>query len=165
MFAQVHSPRNLVHMNFVAPLTSVRSLCILAFALLSLIGHAGSAQEAEAAALALASDQENAGYMFRAEVWVGALNKDIGKAVRVQLFKGSEYCIGVAVPRGSGIHITGSVLDLDARPVGEIQPVLDGWGYLLFFKPKKTGVYVVTVRQADTGKKGDTSCAIVTGYK
>jgi hypothetical protein len=71
----------------------------------------------------------------------------------------------VAVPRGSGIHITGSVLDLDARPVGEIQPVLDGWGYLLFFKPKKTGVYVVTVREADTGKKGATSCAIVTGYK
>ena len=90
----------------------------------------------------------------------------LGKAVRMQLFKGNEYCIGVAVPRKSGIHITGAVLDLQAQPVGEIQPVQAGWGFLLFFKPKKTGVYVVTIRQDETqGKPADTACAIVTGYK
>ncbi|MEQ1749243.1 MAG: hypothetical protein ABL974_07455 [Prosthecobacter sp.] len=144
---------------------SIRRFLLLAISSISLISHAGPSQEAEAAALALASDQENAGYMFRAEAWVGDLNKGIGKAVRMQLFKGNEYCIGVAVPRASGIHITGAVLDLDAKPVGEIQPVLDGWGYLLFFKPKKTGVYVVTIREAETGKQADTSCAIITGYK
>lgn len=139
--------------------------CLLAVLFAAHTIHAGPYEDAEAAALALAGDQENAGYMFRAEAWTGELSKDIGKAVKVQLFKGNEYCIGVAVPRGSGIHITGSVLDLDAKPVGEIQPVLEGWGYLLFFKPKKTGVYVVTIRETDAGKKASTACAIITGYK
>jgi hypothetical protein len=127
--------------------------------------HASSAEEAETAAKALAKDQEKAGYVFRAEVWTGALAKDVGKAVRMQLFKGNDYCIGVSVPRKSGIRITGAVLDFQGKPVGEIQPVLDGWGFLLFFKPQKTGLYVVTVRLAEEGKKQDTACAIITGYK
>ncbi|MBB5036514.1 hypothetical protein [Prosthecobacter dejongeii] len=127
--------------------------------------NAGTPEEAEAAAQALARDQEKAGYIFRAEAWTGALNQEIGKAVKMQLFKGNEYCIGVAVPRKDGVHISGSVLDFKGDPVGEIQPVMDGWGFLLFFKPKKTGVYVVTVHQTEAGKKKDTSCAIITGYK
>ncbi len=122
-------------------------------------------EDAEAAALALAKDQEDAGYMFRAEAWTGPLVKDIGKAVRMQLFKGNEYCIGVAVPRKSGVFITGAVLDFEGKPVGEIQPVLEGWGFLLFFKPKKTGVYIVTLREDEKGKLKDTACAIITGYK
>lgn len=135
--------------------------------MLSLAGPlaASTGEEAEAAAQALARDQEDAGYMFRAEAWVGPLAKDVGKAVRMQLFKGNDYCIGVAVPRKSGVHVSGSVLDFKGQPVGEIQPVLDGWGFLLFFKPKKTGVYVVTIHQAETGKLEETSCAIITGYK
>jgi len=95
----------------------------------------------------------------------GRTAQGLGKAVRMQLFKGNEYCIGVAVPKQSGVHVTGAVLDFQGRPVGEIQPVLDGWGFLLFFKPKKTGVYVVTIRVADKGKQAGTACAIVTGYK
>jgi hypothetical protein len=43
--------------------------------------------------------------------------------------------------------------------------VLDGWGFLLFFKPKKTGVYVVTLSLEEGGKMKDTACAIITGYK
>ncbi|MCW0217122.1 MAG: hypothetical protein OJI67_02255 [Prosthecobacter sp.] len=127
--------------------------------------RASADDDAEEAAQALARDQESAGYMFRAEAWVGPLDKDIGKAVRMQLFKGNEYCIGVAVPKKSGVQVTGAVLDFKGDPVGEIQPVLDGWGFLLFFKPSKTGVYVVTIRQGDEGKHKDTSCAIITGYK
>lgn len=142
-------------------------------ALLSLVGcvgmafqiQAGQAEDAEAASQALARDQEPQGYMFRADAWAGDLQKDLGRAVRMQLFKGNEYCIGVAVPKNSGVHVTGSVLGLDGQPVGEIQPVLDGWGFLLFFKPKKTGVYVVTIREAETGKQADTACAIITGYR
>jgi hypothetical protein len=130
------------------------------------VGHADDHEEADAAAQALARDQEKlGGYSFRSEAWVGDLGKDVGKAVKMQLFKGHEYCIGVAVPRKSGIHVTGAVLDFQGQPVGEIQPVLDGWGFLLFFKPKKTGVYVVTIRVDEKGKKKDTACAIVTGYK
>lgn len=127
---------------------------------------ADAAADAEDAAQALARDQERlGGYSFRAEVWTGSLPQDMGKAVKMQLFKGHEYCIGVAVPRKSGIRVTGAVLDFQAQPVGEIQPVLDGWGFLLFFKPKKTGVYVVVIRQEEEGRKKDTSCALVTGYK
>jgi hypothetical protein len=149
-------------MNFSAILRPARWLCLLTFAITC---HAGPQEEAEAAAQALARDQESAGYMFRAEVWAGELQKGMGKAVRMQLFKGNEYCIGVAVPKTSGVRVTGAVLDLNAKPVGEIQPVLDGWGFLLFFKPKKTGVYVVTIREEESGKQADSACAIITGYK
>lgn len=135
------------------------------FALASSPLAASPTDDAQEAAQALARDQEKAGYIFRAEAWTGDLNKEIGKAVKMQLFKGNEYCIGVAVPRKSGIDISGSVLDFKGEPVGEIQPVLDGWGFLLFFKPKKTGVYVVTVHQTEKGKMKDTACAIITGYK
>lgn len=128
--------------------------------------QAGPREDAEAAAQALARDQEKlGGYTFRSEAWLGDLSKDIGKAVKMQLFKGHEYCIGVSVPRKSGIRVTGAVLDFQGNPVGEIQPVLDGWGFLLFFKPKKTGVYVVTLRLEEGGKMKDTACAIITGYK
>jgi hypothetical protein len=129
--------------------------------------NAGPAEEkeAEAAAFALAADQESAGFMFRAEAWSSDLPQGLGKAVRMQLFKGNEYCIGVAVPRKSGVRITGAVLDLEAKPVGEIQPVLEGWGFLLFFKPKKTGVYMITIHVDEKGKQADTSCAMITGYK
>lgn len=130
------------------------------------VGLADEREEADAAAQALARDQEKlGGYSFRAEAWVGDLGKGVGKAVKMQLFKGNEYCIGVAVPKKSGIYVTGAVLDFQGQPVGEIQPVLDGWGFLLFFKPKKTGVYVVTIRVDEKGKMKDTACAIVTGYK
>lgn len=142
-------------------LAGIGSLVLAAASLAS----ATPAQDAEAAAKALAKDQEKAGYVFRAEAWTGDLPKDLGKAVRMQLFKGNDYCIGVAVPRTSGVHITGSVLDFQGKPVGEIQPVLDGWGFLLFFKPQKTGLYVVTVREAEAGKKADTTCALIIGYK
>lgn len=64
--------------------------CLLALLFVAHTSHAGPREDAEAAALALAGDQENAGYMFRAEAWTGELSKDIGKAVKVQLFKGNE---------------------------------------------------------------------------
>lgn len=149
--------------------SSARSAFALLTALLALtfapVMPAAPAGEAEAAAKAMARDQEKDGYVFRAEAWKGVLGKDIGKAVKMQLFKGNEYCIGVAVPRQSGVHISGSVLDFKGEPVGEIQPVVDGWGFLLFFKPKKTGVYVVTLHQTEAGKPQETDCAIITGYR
>jgi hypothetical protein len=137
----------------------------LALTLTGTAWAAKPAEEAEAAARALAKDQEKNGYVFRADVWSGDLPKGLGKAVRMQLFKGNDYCIGVAVPRKSGIRITGAVLDFQGKPVGEIQPVLDGWGFLLFFKPAKTGTYVVTVHQEESGSQADTACALIIGYK
>ncbi len=121
---------------------------------------------AEQSARRLARDQEQrAGFQFRAEAWVGDLDPQAGKAVKTQLFKGHEYCIAVAAPRGEKQRITGVVLDFDGEPVGEIQPVLDGWGFLLFFKPKRTGFYVVAMRHDDGGNPKPTACAILTGYR
>lgn len=162
------TPVSIVMIRPLSPAFLSRFLTVLLAAVLclsSVPASAAPADDAKAAAQAMAKDQEKDGYAFRAEVWAGELSKDIGKAVKMQLFKGNEYCIGVAVPRNSGIHISGSVLDFKGEPVGEIQPVLDGWGFLLFFKPQKTGVYVVTIHQKEDGKQKDSACAIITGYK
>lgn len=127
--------------------------------------RADEQEDAEKAAQALAYDQENEGYNIRAESWVRVLEPQIGKATRMQLYKGNEYCFCVAVPRKSGVHITGAVLDLEGKPAGEILPVLDGWGFVLFYKPKKTGMYVIAIHETEKGKRKQVPCALVTGYK
>lgn len=122
--------------------------------------------DAETAARRLAAEFEKDKFEFRADAWVRDLSPSVGKALKVQLFKGNDYRFCVAVPRDSGVFITAAVLDLEGRPTGEIQPVLDGWGCVLSFKPKKTGVYVVAVRQTEEGKKSrEVPCAVLTGYR
>lgn len=121
--------------------------------------------EAEEAAKKLAAIFEKEGFEFRADAWNKSLSPEMGKAVKMQLFKGNDYRFCVAVPPDSGVHVGGAVLNLEGQPTGEIQPVLAGWGCILSFKPKKTGVYVVTVHQLDTGKKREVPCAIITGYR
>jgi hypothetical protein len=127
--------------------------------------RAGDAEDAEKAASALAYDQENEGYNIRAEVWTRTLEPKLGKATRVQLYKGNEYCFCIAAPKKSGVHLTGAVLDLNGKPAGEILPVLDGWGFVLFYKPKKTGMYMVAVHQTEEGKRKAVPVSMVTGYK
>lgn len=143
-------------------------ICI-AFSLLMLLTppcvKAGDKEDAETAAHALAYDQEAEGFNIRAESWVKDLGPKTGKALRMQLYKGNEYCFCIAVPRKSGVHLTAAVLDLEGKPVGEILPVLDGWGLVLFYKPKKTGMYMIAIHQTDQGKRKDVPCAMVTGYK
>jgi len=141
-----------------------------AFVLLMLLNspaslRADDQEDAEKAAHALAYDQEKEEYNIRAETWVRMLEPKLGKATRMQLFKGNEYCFCVAVPRKSGVHITGAVLDLEGKPSGEILPVIDGWGFVLFYKPKKTGMYMIAIHQTDKGKRKEVPCAMVTGYK
>ncbi len=126
---------------------------------------AGDKEDAEAASQALAYDQEKEDFNIRAETWLKELEPKVGKALRMQLYKGNEYCFCIAVPRKSGVHITAAVLDLEGKPAGEILPVLDGWGLVLFYKPKKTGVYMIAIHETDQGKRKDVPCAIVTGYK
>jgi hypothetical protein len=126
---------------------------------------AGDKEDAEAAAHALAYDQEKEEFNIRAETWMKELEPKVGKALRMQLYKGNEYCFCIAVPKKSGVHITAAVLDLEGKPAGEILPVLDGWGLVLFYKPKKTGVYMIAIHQTDQGKRKKVPCAVVTGYK
>ena len=121
--------------------------------------------EAEAAARLLTKRLEKEKFEFRAEAWVKDLPPKIGKAVRMQLFKGNDYRFCIAVPRDSGVHVTAAVLDFDGNPSGEIEPVLEGWGCILSFKPQKTGVYVVALRQEEAGKARVVPCAVITGYK
>lgn len=150
---------------------SVPSLIVRAtlVALMLLTAPAGlradDREDAEKAAHALAYDQENEGFNIRAEAWNRTLEPKVGKAMRMQLYKGNEYCFCVAVPRKSGVHITGAVLDLEGKPSGEILPVLDGWGFVLFYTPKKTGMYMIAIHQTDQGKRKEVPCSMVTGYK
>lgn len=126
---------------------------------------AADTEAAEATAMRLVPRQEKDGYEFRSEAWSNELTPDVGRAVRVQLFKGNEYAFCVAVPEKSGVKITAAVLDFDGKPGGEMLPVQEGWGLVLFYTPKKTGQYVVAVRQVDGGRKVKTACAMVTGWK
>ena len=126
---------------------------------------AADKEAAEATALRLVPQQEKDGYEFRSELWTNNLEPDVGRAVRLQLFKGHEYAFCIAVPEKSGVAITAAVLDFEGKPGGELLPVKDGWGLVLFFKPKKTGQYVVALRQTEDGKKKKIACAMATGWK
>jgi len=139
--------------------------CILLLLTPAVWLHAGDNEDAEKAASALAYDQEKESYNIRAEVRTYTLEPKLGKATRMQLFKGNEYCFCIAVPKQSGVHVTGAVLDLEGKPSGEILPVLDGWGFVLFYKPKKTGMYMIAIHETDQGKRKAVPCAMVTGYK
>jgi hypothetical protein len=122
--------------------------------------------EAIASAQRLASSLAAERIEFRAEAWVKDLGPKDGKAVRVQMFKGNDYRICIAVPPNSGVHVSGAVLDGAGKPVGEIKPLLDGWGFILYLKPTKTGTYMVTMHQMPTGKQGkEVPCAMITGYR
>ncbi len=148
----------------VSPVFVSAALCLLMLLAPAWL-PAGDREDAEAAAHALAYDQEAEGYNIRAESWISDLGPKLGKTTRMQLYQGNEYCFCIAVPRTSGVHITAAVLDLEGKPTGEILPVLDGWGLVLFYKPKKTGMYMVAIHQTDQGKRKEVPCAMVTGYQ
>jgi len=113
----------------------------------------------------MARPLEAEGFSFRAEAWEKELKPEMGKAVRVQLFKGNDYRFCIAVPMESGVQVTAAVLDSDGKPLGQLQVVEQGWGLVLSFKPKKTGVYVVAIRQTDKGRMKAVSCAMLTGFQ
>jgi hypothetical protein len=150
------------------PAASVARRLALAFLLLSAATNTvrGSAPDEEAAERAVASlvvPLEKQGFDFRADVWERELKPDLGKAVRLQLFKGNDYRVCIAVPAESGVEIEAHVLDDTGKPVEEnIQG--KGFGRTLQVKPKRTGVYVVTIRQSG-GKKIPVTCALIMGYK
>lgn len=126
---------------------------------------AGEADEAEKAAQALARPLEGDGFVFRAEPWVRELQPQMGKAIKVQLFKGNDYRFCVAVPPMSGVKITATVLDFEGKPGGKLRVVEGEWGVVLEYSPKKTGVYAVAVRQTEVGQTRPTVCAMFTGYQ
>lgn len=117
------------------------------------------------AVLGLTTKYEKDGFDFRADIWVRDLKPELGKAVRVQFFKGNDYRVCVAVPKDSGVQIAAHVLDAEGKPIeGKVEASEDGWGLVLYAKPKRTGLYVVAIHQSG-GKAKTTTCAMITGYK
>jgi hypothetical protein len=120
-------------------------------------------EEAEMAVAKLVHPLEKAGYDFRADVWERDLKPDVGKAVRLQMFKGNEYAVCIAVAEHSGVQIEAHLLDVNGE---NVETAVDkrGWGVILKAKPRHTGVYVVTIRQAG-GRSKTATCAMIMGYK
>jgi len=126
---------------------------------------ADEVEEVERAVVKLAEKPEKDGFDFRADIWARDLKPDVGKAVRVQFFKGNEYRVCVAVPPTSGATVVAHVLDAEGKPMESKTETADGgWGVVLSVKPKSTGVYAVVMRQGE--RKGKVvPCAMITGYK
>jgi len=120
-------------------------------------------EEAESAVLTLSKPLEKMGFNFRADIWERPLAPELGKAVRLQLFKGNDYRICVAVPQHAGVNIEAHVVDATGQPVEE-KTDSKGWGTVLTVKPKHTGVHVVTIREAG-GKTKTVTCTMIMGYK
>lgn len=127
--------------------------------------RADELEDVETAIVKLAGKHEKAGFDFRADIWERELTPELGKAVRVQFFKGNEYRVCVAVSPKSGVQIAAHVLDAEGRPMeSKIETEEGAWGATLHVTPKRTGVYVVVVRHAG-GKEKPAICAMITGYK
>lgn len=126
---------------------------------------ADEVDDVEEALVKLAGRQEKEGFDFRADIWERQLTPELGKAVRVQFFKGNDYRVCVAVSPKAGVQIAAHVLDMEGRPVESKSEMAEGgWGITLHVKPKRTGVYVVVIRHAG-GKMKPAVCAMITGYK
>lgn len=149
-----------------ARLSSHRFLSLAAVLLALLVASAHAAPtEAETAAWSLARSLEKEGFAFRAESWQKELKPEMGKAVRVQLFKGNDYRFCVAVPAKSGVQINATVLDGAGKQLGETRPVEAGWGLVIAFKPKHTGVYAIAISQLKQGNAKPVPCALLTGFQ
>lgn len=147
-----------------APRACLPTLILAACLLLFAPGAAGNdAEEAEMAVAKLVHPLEKAGFDFRSDVWERELKPDVGKAVRVQLFKGNEYKVCVAVAESSGVQIEARLLDSNGEDVGSTVDKR-GWGAVVTAKPKRTGVYIVTIRQSG-GTPKPVTCVMIMGYK
>ncbi len=120
-------------------------------------------EAAEKAVVSLLVPLEKQGFDFRADVWERELKPDVGKAVRLQLFKGNDYRVCIAVPADSGVKLEAHVLDESGKQV-EDKVEAKGFGLVLKVNPKHTGVYIVTIHQSG-GKKISVTCAMIMGYK
>ncbi len=154
-------PESLVSRRFFL----IPALFAASMAVLLSSAPAGDAEDAETAAQSMVRALEKDGFVFRAEAWVKELRPEMGKAIKVQLFKGNDYRFCVAVPPKSGVQITAAVLDFDGKPGGQLRVVEGGWGLVLEYQPKKTGVHVVAIRQTEAGRRKPTVCAMITGYQ
>ncbi len=151
--------------------TYMRAFCL---ALLVLLATAGGGQraaarsakdqiDAQSLAQSLSKPLAEAGYEFRAEAWTCTLKPEIGRAVRVQLFKGLDYRFCLAAAGEPTPKLAAVLLDFDGKPLGKATSAANGRGVIIAAQPKKTGVYAIAIRQLDG--TSDVTCALVTGWK
>lgn len=112
--------------------------------------------------VAMASDAlEREGFQIRPDAWQSAIEPEVGKAVRVQLFRGHTYAI-VALPvTGNEGDIAANVIDGSGRPVEQRNRNWRG-ASRLDFTPDATGLYLVLVRNTSDQ---EIAGAVVIGYK
>src|SRR4051812_21582518 len=118
---------------------SVRFHRSVFFAMACLLGTSAFAvtedeEEAEKAVARLMHPLEKAGFDFRADVWEREIKPDLGKAVRVQLFKGNDYRVCIGVAEKSGVKIEAHLLDMNGEKV-ETKNDNRGSSIVLFLKP------------------------------
>ena len=104
---------------------------------------------------------EKEGFMTRADTWQRPVEPELGKALRVQLFKGHTYVI-IALPvEGEEGSIAANVIDGTGRPVEQRNVAWRGTTRLEF-TPDATGLYLVLVRNTS---EDEVTGAVVVGYK
>jgi hypothetical protein len=165
MSANVLKPTTVPLLNRVKNCTILLVPMLLMSVLTALPAVADEVDDVETALVKLATKQEKEGFDFRADIWERQLTPDLGKAVRVQFFKGNEYRVCVAVPPQSSVQIAAHVLDMEGKAVeSKVEAAQGGWGVTLSVKPTRTAVYVVVVRHSG-GPEKTVPCAMISGYK
>ena len=107
------------------------------------------------------AELEKEEFMVRADTWERPVDPEIGKALRVQLFKGHSYVI-VALPVvGDEGSVAANVIDATGRPVEQRNREWRG-ATRLEFTPDATGLYMVLVRNTSDEP---VTAAVVIGYK
>jgi hypothetical protein len=106
---------------------------------------------------------EKQGFEFRQQAWAGQLKPELGRAVRMQLYRGLDYRIAITLPAGAAGKLTAMLLDGEGKPVGDTELAKSGLSAVISFKPRRTQVYAVAIRLVE-GKK-DVLCAMTTGWK
>ena len=123
---------------------------------------AGESEDAEMAVAKLVHPLEKAGYDFRADVWERELRPDLGKAVRLQLFKGNEYAFWLGTA-SDGCELELAVYDAKGQPV-HMERKADKHTVSVRVNPPHTGTYTVVFSVKSKKERGVT-WALAYGYR
>ena len=138
------------------------SVCLLMFGSGHVQAFPDETTPAIKAALDIAAPYEDKDYEFRADTWEKEITPQKGKAVRIYLYKGSEYCFSIHTTPGSKAKVFANVIDENGKALEDKNQVSsDRSGVVLLYKARKTGAYMVLIRLEDNAS----STAMLVGSK
>jgi hypothetical protein len=107
---------------------------------------------------------EEEGWNVREDYYEKPLEPSVGRGIRVQLFRGNDYVFVAALAdEGETSSLRIQILDSEGKVVvDEDKPFVKGRVIITNFRPRKTGLYVVAIRQVS---KKTRNCALFMGYK